>query len=295
MKNKVLDVTKNFYQYYLVKLFKRIDEHHLFQSAAALAYTLLLSLIPLFMILFSIFGSVVNVEAFQDQISAFINDTIPYPDAAKYLKNVILTRVPDVIQYKTFAAYGGSIALFFTATWFFGMLRSVLNNIFHVKDEVGFFLGFLRDIGMVILIIIFIILSTFALPTISVFIKSAEQVEFLRKYEISYLLQSLVSFVSFLVIFIMLFVFYYLIPYEKLGTRVPIVAAFWATVLWAFAKNLFGIYASNFLSASNIYGAFILIIVVAFWIFYSSILFLIGAEIGQLYRERVELKQSNST
>ncbi len=290
MKSKVLERLKNFYKYYLVKLVKRIDEHHIFLSAGALAYTLLLSFIPLIMILFSIFGTVVNVEAFQEQISVFINDTIPYPDAAKYLNNVILTRIPDVIQYKTFAAYGGSIALLITATWFFGMLRSVLNNIFHVKDDLGFLLGFLRDIGMVILIIIFIILSTFALPTISVFIKSAEQIEILKKYEISYLLQSLVSFVSFLVIFLMLFLFYYLIPYEKLGTRVPVVAAFWATVLWAFAKNLFGVYVSDFLSATNIYGAFILIIVVAFWIFYSSILFLIGAEIGQLYRERIEMK-----
>ncbi|MGD8781828.1 MAG: YihY/virulence factor BrkB family protein [Ignavibacteria bacterium] len=293
MKSKLIGRVKDFYKYYLVKLFKRIDEHHLFLSAGALAYTLLLSLIPIIMITFSIFGTVVNVDAFQNQIAAFIKDIIPYPDAAEYLNHVILTRIPDVIQYKTFAAYSGSIALFFTATWFFGMLRSVLNNIFHVKDEVGLLLGFLRDIGMVILIIIFIILSTFALPSISVFIKSAAQIEILKRYEISYLLQSLVSLVSFVVIFFLFFLFYYLIPYEKLGTKVPMVAAFWATVLWTFAKTLFGIYVSDFLSASNIYGAFILIIVVAFWIFYSSILFLVGAEIGQLYRERIEMKSKN--
>jgi len=43
---------------------------------------------------------------------------------------------------------------------------------------------------------------------------------------------------------------------------------------------------------NRIYGTYALIVVVAFWIYYSSILFLVGAEIGQLYRERrIQSKQ----
>ena len=84
-----------------------------------------------------------------------------------------------------------------------------------------------------------------------------------------------------------------MIPYEKLGKRVPVVAAFWATLLWEIAKRIFGYYVSDFLTINKIYGAFILIAVILFWIFYSSCLFVLGAEIGQLFRERWKIKMNN--
>jgi membrane protein len=105
-------------------------------------------------------------------------------------------------------------------------------------------------------------------------------------FRFSDLLEILLSFGSIVVIFWLFFGFYYLIPYEKLGKRVPLVSAFWATLLWELARFLFGYYVRNFLMTNKIYGAFILIVVVVFWIFYSSIVFVVGAEIGQLYRER---------
>ena len=36
----------------------------------------------------------------------------------------------------------------------------------------------------------------------------------------------------------------------------------------------------------KIYGTYVLFVVVAFWIYYSSIVFIIGAEIGKLYSDR---------
>jgi membrane protein len=66
------------------------------------------------------------------------------------------------------------------------------------------------------------------------------------------------------------------------------VAAVWTTVLWELVRNLFGYYISHIANINKIYGTYALIIVVAFWIYYSSVLFILGAEIGQLYRERLE-------
>jgi membrane protein len=50
---------------------------------------------------------------------------------------------------------------------------------------------------------------------------------------------------------------------------------------------LFGIYLSNFTTFSRIYGAYALGIVVAFWIYYSSAVFILGAEIAKLFDERL--------
>ena len=89
----------------------------------------------------------------------------------------------------------------------------------------------------------------------------------------------------------MFFLLFYFIPYEKLKKRVALLSAFWTTLLWEIARNIFGYYIRHFFGSSAIYGAFVLIVVVLLWVFYSSCIFIIGAEIGQLYRERREMRK----
>jgi membrane protein len=64
----------------------------------------------------------------------------------------------------------------------------------------------------------------------------------------------------------------------------------WAAIFWVGAKILFGMYLSNFTTFSKIYGAYALGIVVAFWIYYTAAVFILGAEIGKLFDERISLK-----
>jgi membrane protein len=84
----------------------------------------------------------------------------------------------------------------------------------------------------------------------------------------------------------MFFLLYYLIPYEQLGKKVALASALWATLLWEIARNIFKYYLNNMLSGNPLYGAFVLIIAILLWVFYSACLFIVGAEIGQLFRER---------
>jgi len=41
---------------------------------------------------------------------------------------------------------------------------------------------------------------------------------------------------------------------------------------------------------TRVYGAYTLLIAVVFWIYYSAVVFIVGAEIGQLYRERARIR-----
>ena len=72
----------------------------------------------------------------------------------------------------------------------------------------------------------------------------------------------------------------------KMRKRVAAISALSAAFLWQAAEQLFGIYIAHAATLKRVYGAFTLLIVVALWIYYSSIVFIIAAEIGQIYRER---------
>lgn len=281
-----------FIKHYFGGLWKRLDEHHVFLSGGGIAYSLLLSMIPILLIIFSIFGTVIDIATIEQQVNTFISAVIPHRASATYMKNFIMTRVPEVVEYKTTAGLFGAVGLLFTASWLFTSLRTVLNRIYGVTKEKSAWIGMLRDFGMVMLAILFILLSILVLPAINILVDSSEQLEVLRMFRLSDLVEMLFSFVSIVIIFWLFFAFYYLIPYEKLGKRVPIVSAFWATILWEIARVFFVYYVRNYLMTNKVYGAFVLMTVIALWIFYSSIVFIIGAEIGQLYRERKQVIES---
>lgn len=275
-----------FMDHYFLGLFRRLDEHHLFLGAAGIAFSLLISIIPIILLTFSILGHIISPDSVEQQITTLIQTIIPYPEAAAYTKEFILKRIPGVVEYKTVTAYLGSFGLLFTATWLFSSIRTVLNRIYGVTKHKSALIGLLRDFGMVLLLIFLVLISNFILPTLNFLIRLADQIDILTIFKLNEFQDVILTVFSVLIVFFLFFVFYYLIPYENLGKRVPLLSAFWATVLWKVAAVVFGYYVSHFLTISKIYGAFILLAVLAFWLFYSSILFVVGAEIGQLYRER---------
>lgn len=65
-----------------------------------------------------------------------------------------------------------------------------------------------------------------------------------------------------------------------------LVSALWAAVLWEIAKQAFGYYLNHLASIERVYGAYALGAGLVFWVYYASMVFVLGAEIGQLYRER---------
>ncbi len=138
--------------------------------------------------------------------------------------------------------------------------------------EKDLLVGLVRDFGMVILLILLVLVSTFVLPTINIFIKAAENIAFLQNFRVDSLIHTIFSFTSILVVLLLFFLFYSLIPYAKLDKKVTFVGAFWATILWEIARLVFGYYVQTFLQSNKFYEAFLLILVLLFWLFYASIL-----------------------
>lgn len=281
-----------FFSHYFGGLYNRLDEHHTFLFGGGLAFSLFLCIIPFTMVVFSILGNILDTATVEDQITYFIQTAIPYTKYSTYVKEIILSRIPEVVEYKNIAAWVGGFGLFFAASGLFSSMRTVLNFIFGVSEEKHFFIAKLRDFAMVLLLIVFMFLSVIVLPMLNFINDIAQNVDFLKFLQVSTFLDIIFSIASFFIIFALFFIFYYIIPYEKLGKRIPLVSAFWATVFWEIARQLFGYYLFNFASWDKIYGTYAIVVVVAFWIYYSSILFIIGAEIGQLYRERKEAREA---
>jgi membrane protein len=287
------DKIKKFLKHYLGGLYKRADEHHIFLFGSGLAFSLFLCIIPFVLIIFSVLGSIVQAESVKQQINAFISAAVPYKEYADYARQIIYSRITELVEYKTLAGLIGGFGLLFAASGLFSSMRTVLNKVFGVQTDKSVVVGKLRDLGMVLFIIVFILMATVILPAIDILksvIRKWATLNFFRLSEFQHLF---ITMVSFLIVFVTFYVLYRFIPYAKLGRKVTAISACWAAVFWEIAKRLFGYYLYNLASLNKIYGTYTLVVVLAFWIYYSSVLFIIGAEIGQLYRERLELRTNS--
>lgn len=281
---------KDFLKHYLGGLYKRADEHHIFLFGSGVAFSLFLCIIPFVLIIFSILGSLLQAESVKQQINTFIDAIVPYKEYADYARLIIFSRITEFFEYKTLAGLIGGFGLLSAASGLFSSMRTVLNKVFGVKKDKSVVVGKLRDFGMVLFIVVFIMMATVILPMIDILKNAINKWATVNFFQLSEFQHLFITVVSFLIIFVTFYVLYRFIPYAKLGRKVPVISALWAAVFWEIAKRLFGYYLNNLASLNKIYGTYTLVVVLAFWIYYSSVLFIVGAEIGQLYRERLALK-----
>ncbi len=276
-------------KHYFGGLYDRAGEHHIFLYAGGLSFSLFVCVVPMVLIIFAVLGTYLAKATIQTEISSFIERLIPYEAYASSVREFVFERISEFRTYRQVAGIIGAIGLLFAASGLFSSLRTILNIIFATKIGKNVVIGKLRDLGMVLLVLGYFLVSTTILPGLEIIKESASRVEFLHFLEFGFL-ESLFFFVaSFLIIFVAFYILYSMIPYEKLEKRVLVVSAFWAAILWELAKQGFGYYITHFATIKAIYGTYVFLIIVGFWFYYSSIVFILGAEIGQLYRERRQM------
>ncbi|MDD5425168.1 MAG: YihY/virulence factor BrkB family protein [candidate division Zixibacteria bacterium] len=277
---------KDWWHHYIGGLYHRVDEHHLFLFSGGLSFSLFVCIVPLMLVVFYLAGILSEKLYIAEEFNAFIDGAIPYEKYATYIKQMVHDRVEEFQAYKNFAGIIGLIGLFFASSGVFSSMRTILNTVYDIKTSQPVVIGKLRDFGLILVVLVYFLISTTLLPAVEIIKQFAKSQEFLKSFQTDWLENIVFQGLSFMVIFFSFFILYLLIPQKKLPRRIVIMSSLWAAILWESAKYLFGLYITHFASINRVYGAYALLVVVAFWIYYTSVVFIAGAEIGQLNWER---------
>jgi|SRR5690554_2849561 len=286
---------KGFAKHYFGGLYTRIDEHHVLLLAGGLAFSLFICIIPFILIIFAVLGNFLDSEAVQFQVSTLIDTIIPYGQYSDFVKSIIFKRIDEFVEYKTIAGIVGGFGLLFAASGLFSSMRTILNKVFAVETDVNVIIGKLRDFALVFMVLLIFFATTISMPLINLLLQFANEFKFLHFLQTSFFEHTLLSFFSLLLIFIVFAILYFAVPVKRIGRKAVFVSALWAAILWEAAKQLFEFYITNYAAYGKIYGAYALVVVVAFWIYYSSVVFIIGAEIGRLFYERKYLTNNTNS
>ena len=310
---------KGFFAYYLSGLFVRMNDNNLFLLCGGLAFATLLCLVPLVFLIFFVLEVILDVGAIAHLIHRAVDVLIPYREEAEYLKTALFSRASGVMTFKKAYGVSGLLILILSVSSLFSSMRTLLNAVFKIEHSFGpkegetepvavgqlknmgapgrwikflhrvlpIAVGKLKDITMVLLILSIFLLSVLSLPILSAVIDIAPSL--LHEY-VTYFY----GLTSLALIFAVFLGLYWLLPYQHIQIKVLVIGAFWAALLWKLTEWIFGYYLSHFGSISYLYGAYVLLVVVALWIYLSAIIFILGAQIAQLCREKqaVDLQMS---
>jgi len=276
-----------FSKHYFGGLYDRIDRHHVFLLGGGLAFSLFVCIVPFTLIIFWLLGSFLNSAEVELQIITLIETVIPYEGYADFVRQIIFDRVREVIEFRNLAGFIGIVGLFFAASGFASSLRTVLNKVFGTDLDVNLFLGKLRDFIVILIVVLSFFITTMLLPLVDFLSSFAEATPYLQVFNKPIFQQFLSNSISFFIMFFLFSLMYKFMPIVKIRKRSVLIGALWAALLWVGAKVLFGYYLTQFQTFPRIYGAYALGVVVAFWIYYTAVVFIIGAEIGKLFDERL--------
>ncbi|MCI0448493.1 MAG: YihY/virulence factor BrkB family protein [Chlorobi bacterium] len=286
---------KKFYsdlKYYLAGLYHKFEEDHIWIMSASIAFNIIICIIPITLILFSIIGFYLSGENISSALDNSLNKVVGMTHELKEkISGVVLAGSGEIANNTTLTAIVGTLGILWTASGLFSTIRDVLNRIYKTRDDAFYLWGKLRDIGMVILISVIFLLSFSSTFIFSIF-KAIDETFFGNALLSFGFAASVLSHgIGLLFTFIMFYLIFKLVPQGFVNQKVAVISSLTATILSETIKILFIMYLVSFANYQKVYGAYAAIVAVIFWLYYSSLTFVIGAEIGQLYKEKKLIKE----
>jgi len=238
------------------------------QIASSLAFTSLLSFVPLLTVVFIFFSDISLLQNFSKVIQNFIFINF-IPEFGQIIQDNIAIFLAKASQLTV----TGSLLFVLVALMLLATIDNAFNLIWGVKKKrnpiMRLFIYFLLLLLGPLLIGIGIISTTYilSLPVIA----DVNTIFGIKRYVLNYL--------PFLTTFIVFILLYVLVPYCYVPKKNAALASVICTILFELAKNGFGVFIREMSSYENIYGALAVIPLFLIWIYISWVIILFGAHI----------------
>jgi len=260
---------------FFVCLYNRFFDNHCPSRAAALAYTTLLSIIPLMLFTFYVLSFVPQLRGTEQQIEHFVLNNFVASSASVISKQlqVFATHI-QVLSWTNITSLGMiSVLLIYN-------MVSAVNEVWQVKMHMSLALSFLLYLLFILLVpLVFglLLLLTSYLTSLP-FLSHATQWPFLKK--------PAALLFPFLIEWFVFAIFNALLPSTRVRFRYACVAGFITMVLFESAKIGFVQYLTYFPTYRLVYGALAIIPIFLVWIYVSWLIILLGVLICHLLQTK---------
>ncbi|MFC4729597.1 YihY/virulence factor BrkB family protein [Coralloluteibacterium thermophilus] len=257
-------------KYVVMRAVAGFGEDELMTRAAAVAFYTALSLAPMLVLLLWIVTSL--SPSWQDRLIEDLGELVG-PQAAQAL-TLVIENADDAPAVGSIAGWIGLGVTLVGASAVFAQLQDALNRVWGLRAKPGravtaFIRARMHAIGLILTLAFLLIISLFASAVIALFVPSGTLLW--RGVE------ALVSLCLFALVFASM---YRVLPDADIAWRDTVYGALLTAALFALGKFGIGIYLDH-ANVGGAYGPAGSVVVLLVWVFYSTIILLLGAELTE--------------
>ncbi|MFN8441856.1 MAG: YhjD/YihY/BrkB family envelope integrity protein [Caldilineaceae bacterium] len=250
------------------------------RHAAALTYYTIFAISPLLMIVFSIAGAIYGYDVAQTSIVALVRYYIPNPGVAEMIQTVLANSIDP--SSNLFLTFIGVLVVIYGATSVFSELQSALNIIWDAPLKTSTGIGdFVRNRLFAIVMVFSGGLVLFVSLLISTVLAAVNQWTDLHFHVTLY--SEWIVFLSLFAISTVIFALIYkFVPDVAVAWHDVLIGAIATGLLFSIARMLINL-SLRYTSLPSIFGATGSLVVFLVWVYYSAMIFFLGAEFTQVY------------
>ncbi len=280
---------KNKYTHWLIALIRSIIKNDFFGMAAEMGFMLVVGIFPFMLFLMAIFGWMGN-RSYMDPILRVLSTITPH-QTMELLKSV-LNQTMIFGHGKLLAIIGICTSLFLSLNGVAVVLKG-LNRAYKVEETRSFLYTRILSLLMVFVNVLILFLTIniiiFGKVIIMFFVNN-----FGLSNTVADIILTLRWPVSFLALYILAFLSYYILPdlrgNEKFKRKSALPGTIFFTTFWLIGSWGFSLYVNNLSTYNIVFGTIGAFFILMIWLYYTSILLLIGGEINSKVYNKLEHK-----
>jgi membrane protein len=271
---------------YVRRVWDNSGEDNIFFLAGGISFNILLAIIPFLLLFATALTYLLNqsTQAATEEIVDLVTRFLPASTSES-----VTRPITSIIAARGAVSLYAAIGFIWFSTRLFGSLRSILNAIFDIEIDRGIIDGKLYDVKVTIVSSLLFVAYTALSAYIA--IASSRGVSVLAALglrqdvmgTVEYTLGRIIAFVFISALF---FGLYKYLPYKKMRWQTAFVACAFTGVMFEIAKSVFAYYVTSFKPGSLYTGTIAALIIVVLWVYYASMVFILGGEVAQVYELR---------
>ena len=256
---------KNYYVF-IRDFFKDLFDDKLGHYASSLSWSTIFSMIPLLVIILSIFTKMTLFSTMYEEAKTLIFSNLMPTDS-----KVIMEYINTFIANSDKLGYVGAFYVTFAAIMFFKNYDYIVNDIFGTPS---------RNLWQAIKTYLLLVLIVPTLMASSFYLSSFIQ-GYLDKTSITSIIH-LYSFLPYFIVWMMFYVTYQLSANIRIEVSAALISSFIASLIWYGSKSAFVFYVVHNKTYASVYGSISTILFFFLWIYISWAIFIHGLKFCDL-------------
>ena len=263
------------------QLREKLIEDNVFFMAGAIAFNVLVSLVPLIVLGIGLSGYILNARFGDptDAVLSLIAENFPQTATLDFAE-VLRIPVSELVERRSGFTLFGVVSFVWLSTRLVATLRVALRKIFNIGQYRGALQGKLVDVQAVMVGIILIALN---LTVTLLFEAVGVGMIGLEGRTLSLVERTFGHLLALSSLWALFLAAYRYLPARRISWRTACIAATFSSLLHEAMKWAFSWYATDLAYYGSMLGNLTTGVVLFFWIYYGSIVFVLGGEVAQVY------------